>query len=147
MLARRFSNSKNGFTLVEAMIVTVIISVLAAIAVPSYLQQVARGRRADAQAVLLESAQWMERFYSQNNNYDAAAAFLNSGLVLSPRTSTAATAFYQITLTLPGAQSQTFTLTATRRNAMANDACGNFILNSVGQRSLASNTRTDCWAR
>ncbi|MBX9870187.1 MAG: prepilin-type N-terminal cleavage/methylation domain-containing protein [Burkholderiaceae bacterium] len=140
-------HSNDGFTLIELMIVAAIVAIIAAIAVPSYVQQVARSRRADAQAVLLESAQWLERFYTQNNNYDAAATFPAAGLSFSPRTNNASTAFYRIDLVLPGANSQTFTLTATRINAMASDACGNFVLNSVGQRSLVSNTRTDCWAR
>ena len=151
MLNFRFNSSKigkvGGFTLIEMMIVVAIVAILVAIALPNYLESARRGRRADAQSVLLESAQWMERFYTQNNNYDASVEYLASGLVYSPRGSTAANANYQVILALPGAQSQTFSLTATRLNSMAADDCGNFVLNSVGQRSLVSNTKPDCWPK
>lgn len=142
------SNARTlGFTLIELMVVVALIAILASIAMPSYLESVARSRRADAQAILTESAQWLERYYSQNNSYDAATAFAASGLLYSPRGSTAEKSYYRVSLKTPEAPFQTFSLTAERANSMSEDGCGDFVLNNVGQRSQVNNKKEDCWSR
>jgi type IV pilus assembly protein PilE len=60
----------NGFTLIELMIVVAVVGILAAIAYPSYRDQIERSRRADAQAVLMQAAQYMERIYTENGCYN-----------------------------------------------------------------------------
>lgn len=62
-----------GFTLIELMIVVVIVGILAAIAWPSYQNQVRSSNRADAQGALLGLAQAMERHFTQNGSYEEAA--------------------------------------------------------------------------
>ena len=61
-----------AFTLTELMIVVVIVGLLAAMAYPSYINQVRKGRRADAQAALYDLAQAMERFYTRSHDYSTA---------------------------------------------------------------------------
>lgn len=63
---------ESGFTLIELMIVVAIIGIIAAIAYPSYMDQVQSTRRADAQGALVTFANAMERFYTQNNSYIGA---------------------------------------------------------------------------
>ena len=62
-----------GFTLVELMIVVVVISLLAMVAVPSYNKSIAKARRGDAQASLSNLASAMERFFTENGTYIGAA--------------------------------------------------------------------------
>jgi len=62
----RFSQ---GFTIIELMIVVSIIAVLTAIAVPSYTRYVENSRCSQAEADLLEIAQWMERRYSTSFSF------------------------------------------------------------------------------
>src|SRR5262245_45104105 len=59
-----------GFTLIEIMITVAIVAIISAIALPSYTSYVARGKRADARGQLLQSAQFMQRFYAANDKYN-----------------------------------------------------------------------------
>ncbi|MCI0506017.1 MAG: type IV pilin protein [Gammaproteobacteria bacterium] len=70
-----FNNNRlnMGFTLVELLIVVVIVSLLAMVAVPSYNVSVAKARRADAQSSLSNLAGAMERFFTENGTYIGAA--------------------------------------------------------------------------
>lgn len=63
-----------GFTLVEVMIVVAVIGILATIAYPSYQTQVAKGKRAEGRAALMQLLQDQERFLTQNNTYRAFSA-------------------------------------------------------------------------
>ena len=50
------TNSARGFTLIEVMIVVAIVAILAAIAYPSYVSYIRKGKRATAQAALMDLA-------------------------------------------------------------------------------------------
>jgi len=59
----------NGFSLIELMVAVVIVSILAAIAMPSYNNYLIRGSRAAAQTELLEMASLQEKIYLNSNAY------------------------------------------------------------------------------
>ena len=63
------SRYTKGVTLVELMIVIVIVGILAALALPNYRQYVAKAKRNEAKAALMQIATLQERFYLQNNTY------------------------------------------------------------------------------
>lgn len=58
-----------GFTLIELMICVALIASLAAIAMPSYLAYVAKGRRADGQAALMALLQAQEQYRTNCPRY------------------------------------------------------------------------------
>ena len=138
------------------MITVAIVGILAAVALPSYQEYVAKGKRNELKPVLLEAAQYMERHYSENFRYNAntagtptATLLTNAGLNRSPKSASLATANYTIALTV--LTPRTYTLTATRRSGspMANDPCGDYTLTHLGVKGLTNNTRTvaECWDR
>lgn len=133
-----------GFTLIEVMVVTVIIAILAAIAIPAYTEQVARGRRSDAKASLLEAAQWMERRYTLTQSYE------NIGALPGLRGSTSE--HYAVSV-MGGASGPTATtywleMRPTATGGMRNDRCGAFQVNQAGRRLITGTAAIqDCWDR
>lgn len=144
--AGRSPRRAGGFTLIEVMIVAAIISLLAVIAFPSYAEYVRRGYRADAQAALLEAAQFMQRFHSAHDRYDrqrdGTAASLPAEYAQAPRAGAA-----RYTIALSAVSATRFTLEASPTGSQAGDPCGAFVLNSLGQRTVkeASRPTADCW--
>jgi len=99
-------NKSKGFTLIELMITVVIIAILVAIAYPSYQDSVLKTRRATGQADLIQIANYMERFFTENGTY-VGASIASSGItndsygfVVTAATATA----YTLTATATGAQ-------------------------------------------
>ena len=64
------SRQNNGFTLIELMIVVAIVGILAAVAYPAYTDSVAKGKRAEARAAVMDLLQQQERYLTQMNTYE-----------------------------------------------------------------------------
>lgn len=137
------STAKRGFTLIELMIVVAIVAVLAAIAYPSYQEQIKRSRRADAKTVVMENAQFMERFYTQNGTY------LNATLPILEAPKDGGAKFYDLAFAGGQPTATTFIVTATPKNAMLGDACGTLTINQAGLKSISGGTKSvdECWTR
>jgi len=123
MSYNRIANFNNcraskGFTLVELLIVVVIISLLAMVAIPSYNVSVSKARRADAQSSLSGLSGAMERYFTENGTYIGAA-----GTVGTPTSTGAPWIFHTQTpvdgsvkfynLTIHAATAGSYTLRAT----------------------------------
>lgn len=139
--------------LIELLIVVVVLGILAAIAYPSYVEHVRRARRAEARAQLLEAAQYMQRFYSQNDRYDqvigsTVTMTLPADLARVPRSGTAA---YTIRPQAANLTATAFTLEAVPQGAMSADKCGTLRISNAGRREATGAatgggiTVEDCW--
>jgi type IV pilus assembly protein PilE len=135
-----------GVTLIELMITVAVIGILAAIAYPSYTQYVQRAARAEARALLLENAQFLERNYTTSNRYDqtSGGATINSAALPRQTSPTNGAAKYSITLSAVAAQS--YTLSAAPTGSMAGDACGTLTLTNAGVQG-AGGAVADCWGK
>lgn len=138
---------RRGFTLIELMVVITIVGILASIALPSYQDHVIRAARADAKAVLMENAQFLERNFTETNRYDRSAdgAPVVLPVTQSPRDSDAR---YTISL-IAAAGSFSLTAAPVTGGLMEDDVCGAFMLNQLGQKTVAkaSAPASDCWNR
>jgi len=138
---------KNGFTLVELLIVVAIIGILYTVAMPAYTEQMERSRRADIQQVMLQHGAVLERIYSRNGGYpDAFNGAVN-------------TDFYSFSYVasdrVPGAaanvdfKNRQFTLTATPKSTSAQkgDRCGALAIKQDGTQSATKGgfAVTNCW--
>ena len=121
------------------MVAMVIIAILlAAIAIPSYFQSIARGRRSDARLTLTQTAQWMERWRTERNSYQNPPGPKNPpGLPAALQSSPApqATPIYNITVVTPNPAQYILSATPVAPGPMANDACGVLTLDQTGRRA------------
>lgn len=123
----------HGFTLLELMIATAIVGILAAIALPAYSSYVDRTRLGNAQMDLFATASFAEQYRTQNGVYPDTDDLPRTQ---SPETGAAA---YIIQI---DSDASTFVLSAQPTGAQAGHECGTLTLTHRGRKGADAN---DCW--
>jgi len=131
-----------GFTLIELMIVVAIIGIIAAIAYPSYRNNVMATHRANAQADLMKLAQWMERKYVQQDY-----SYEDGGAPTLPQTRSPADGTKMYDLSLSAVGKNAFTLQAAPSGGQTDDRCGTLKLDQAGNKTATKggSAVSDCW--
>src|SRR5438105_3630488 len=76
--ARAALRDERGFTLIELLVVILIIGILAAIAIPSFLNQKGKGEDAQTKSNARQAQTAIETWYTDNGNYNASVAQLQA---------------------------------------------------------------------
>lgn len=142
-----------GITLIELLVVVAIVAILASVAYPSYQVHIARAARAQAESILLENAQIIERTYTVANRYDQDTAGNAPVIFTTSPKADEGPVKYNIAVAYGDIETddgkkvhgQTFTLTATPAGSMVGDACGNLTLDQAGKKGASGGTVADCW--
>lgn len=116
----------HGFTLIELMIVVALVAILAAVALPSYQEQIRRGNRAAAQSEMMDIANREQQFFLANRQYSNALCVIPSEI----------NGKYTCAIAVDNdATPPTFAITFTATGSQAVD--GNLGLNSLGVKTPA----------
>jgi type IV pilus assembly protein PilE len=123
--------NQRGFTLIELMIATAIVAILAAVAYPSYPRYIIKSNRTAAQAQMLDIASREQQFLLANRAYAAKAALEASGYSLPSTLS----GKYSYDVTVGTSTVPSFTVTFTGVGRQESD--GPLTLNSEGVKAPA----------
>lgn len=131
------NQSQLGITLIELMVVVAIIGILASIAYPSYVDYVRRAKRVDAQAIMMENAQFLERYFTTNGKYSLATL----PKAQSPENGTADYNITTSTLT-----DTTYVIQAAPTGTFTDPLCGTLTVSHTGTRTESgTGSLADCW--
>lgn len=140
-----------GFTLVEALVVLLVMSVLASLAWPGYAGYMAASRRTEGKAALILALQRQEQHHALYHTYVAFSQGAPvEGLPWWSGNAAAASAYELDAEACPGSalrdcvQLRARPGTANVDARFRDDACGTLTLRSTGEQG-ASGASTRCW--
>ncbi len=117
------ARDEKGFTLIELLVVILIIGILAAIALPAFLGQRAKGQDSSAKSDARNAVSQLESFYTEGNTYDLFDQ-ADAGLPVTPQLAvTPADQGYTIVAT--SESGNTFTIEKDAANGLTDRSCEN----------------------
>lgn len=156
-----FRHGARGFTLIELLIAVVVVGILAAVAFPSFMDSIRKGRRSEAFTALAQVQQAQERWRGNRASYAGNARLTaapgvgeDAGLGLL---ATTPGGYYNIAISGESVTGYTATATAVAGTSQASDAnCktiavriigGNLEYAGCGGGDCTFAPTNQCWAR
>lgn len=135
---RKRSDNVSGMTLIELLIVVAIVGILAAIAGPTWNDQVIKSRRADARNTLLAAQIEQEQYRANNLTYATSMSAMGMGSFDSTSRD-----YYR--LEVVSADATGFLITATPNGNQTNDStCNVFAVRQTGPEH-SGYAALSCW--
>ena len=107
ILLRRTKRSFTGFTLIEVMITVAVVAILAAVALPSYRDDIIRSRIVEAKTNLADMRTRLEQYFLDNRSYPTGCV---AGATAPPNISLPASQkYFNVACAFPTTQSYTVT--------------------------------------
>ena len=128
----------DGFSLIELLIVLAIVAILATVTVPSFTGFVAKARRSDAMAALLQVQLAQERWRAEHLSYTAELSALGQPSSGSPD------GCYRLRVQVDG---NGFVVTAEPVGVQQADRCGTFAIDESGPHYADGFADRSCWRR
>lgn len=122
-----------GFTLIELMIVVAVIGILAAIAYPSFADQMRKARRSEAITALQDAQLRLEKWRVDNPSYAGSG------------TTIADSSYYKFTVSADAATPTAYSITATPQNGQTKDVCGTLKISFSDGKVQKIPTDSRCW--
>jgi type IV pilus assembly protein PilE len=139
--ASRGRSSRNGFTLIEVMIVVAIVAVLAAIALPNYSYYVQRAKIIEATTALSDARQRTEQLFLDTRTYAGNCTAAKNAVQPGLKT---------FTLDCPTENTSAYTIRAIGVPAQGMSASFVYTINQAGAKTSAGPTgwagNGNCWA-
>ena len=129
-----------GITLIELLTVICIIGILAAFSYPMFAEQAAKGRRAQARALMYEVLQHEEKFFTENNTYTVDVTALGYANPLETVEST-----HGVTLAVGPTGDLTTSVAITGTAIVADAKCATLTLTSANGQSGTGSQPAVCW--
>jgi type IV pilus assembly protein PilE len=134
-----------GFSLIELMVTVLVIGILSAIALPSYMDSVRKSRRTEARTALLDIAGREERFYNMNNSTYTASPTALGYSTFTP----VGSGYYNVTVGAPvvaGVPTYILKATPVATSSQAQDlGCTEFDLDNTGLQTALGGDAANCW--
>lgn len=137
-----------GFTLVEALIVTLILGILASLAYTNYQKAVLKSNRSVARGELMSYARIVQSYYTTNGTFETTSSAPSAAISKLTNGVNSEFNYYSLKITVTAT---TFTLTATpiSKVQLKDKDCASFTLNQLGVKAAKNSSGDDstskCW--